>query len=171
MDQLDNKFLELLKEAEVNVSILSENDIQKLVEIYNIYLKHQNVQETLLQSIKENKLTLLSLSSDASFSRQTLYKKASLKSFADFCVTLFNKNYPQYKTDALYEKINQLQLELEKMYLRDLKELQLRDEVNQLKELLSEKKKEIKQLQIHNTKLNEEVFELRRQTLKLVPKL
>ena len=74
----------------------------------------------LLHELKENKVTLSSVSDDTKISRQTLYNNKELKAYINFRTLQIDELNPYHRIDELKEKINKLNEKLELMINRDI---------------------------------------------------
>ena len=131
----------------INPDKLSSNEVNYIIELETIFNKRMDELIKLKTGLRDNRLTFSALTDETSFSRQTLYNNPTLKQFASCCIETYEKDNPVSIMESLKLKITDLKDENEKMHMRDIQELLLKQSVTKLQEELTSQKDENLRLQ------------------------
>lgn len=142
MDKLNSSIETTLNKLEISFPLVEPKLIKHLQKIEQVLESIFARQETLLTEIKNNKPSLLKISTEANIARQTLYNNPILKAYIEFRIEEYNVNDISNKNQILQDKIKELNDVIEKMQVRDVNIELLKHEVTSLKEELKINKKE-----------------------------
>lgn len=119
-----------------------------LAKIETIVHNKKTIQDNALRTLKENTLSVSSISKELGCSRTTLYNHTQLlKRYIEFSEGLFNQNNPFIAYDELKASVGHLKAQVSLMEDRDISMEILKQEKKELSNMLKEKEKEIKRLQ------------------------
>lgn len=119
----------------------------------------------LLHKLKDNKVTLSSISDDVKISRQTLYNNGELKAYINLRALQVNELNPYHQIEELNDKINKLNKKLELMINRDIDIELLRNENEILLEQIKNKDNTITRMNEQNIEMERRISELKKGTV------
>ncbi len=136
-----------------------------LAKIETIIQNKKAIQDNTLKTLKENTLSVSSISKELSCSRTTLYNHNQLlKRYIEFSEGLFNQDNPFIAYDELKASVGHLKAQVSLMEDRDISMEVLKQEKSELSKMLKEKNKEIKRLQARVTEISSEMYQLKTTT-------
>lgn len=129
-----------------------------LKRIEEIIINKEAKERTAIEELRNNKISVASISQELGCSRTTLYNHNSfLKRYIEVCIESIEEQNPFIKYDKLKGSTAILEEKVNKMIMRDIDTELLRMENKKLGDTLKEKMKEIERLQIRNAEILKEL--------------
>ena len=152
--RLESTVKNRLDEMGINVDTLKSTSLKHLIKIEDVISEKLENQSKMLESFKENKVSVLSISEESKIARQTFYNNPILKEYITYVLDNSDLVDPYKKIDALNAKLSELQEMVTQMQIRDVNLEILYQEKENLKDELNQKKKEITQLRKQNQEIS-----------------
>lgn len=152
----------ICNELEINFDNLKPKIQKHLLNIETAITNRELKYNELLHELKDNKVTLSSISSDTKISRQTLYNNKELKTYINFRTLLVDEFNPYHRIDQLKDEINKLNEKLELMINRDIDTEILRNENEILLEQIKNRDATLNRIKEQNLEMERKVVELER---------
>lgn len=116
----------------------------------------------LLHELKNNKVTLSSISDDTKISRQTIYYNKELKVYINFRKLQIDELNPYYKVSELKDEINKLNEKLKLMINRDIDTEILRNKNKNLLEQIKNRDNTISRMNEQKIEMERKITDLRK---------
>lgn len=153
MDDVKKLVCSKLEKMNISIDSINKNEMKYLLRIESIICFHNEKQLKALNDLKENIYSLRSISKESKISYQTFYNNLILKEYVETSINEMIDYNPYKIIDRLKMKIKELEDICRKMQYRDLKFELLKHEMEQLKDILKSKDREISQLREKNKDL------------------
>lgn len=150
MDKINDMVLKTLNNMNKNLESIPHKIMDYLIKIEAILTDTLNEQDRLNELLKENKPSILKISSKANISRQTIYNNLILEEYIKERLKDFSKNSTNTKNDYYIATINNLQEKLTKLQEKDTHEEILKYQVDELTKTIASMNKEILELKKRN---------------------
>ncbi len=161
--RLESTVKNRLEEMGINVDTLKSTSLKHLIKIEDVISEKLENQSKMLESFKENKISVLSISEESKIARQTFYNNPILKEYITFVLDNSDLVDPYKKIDTLNAKLYELQEMVTQMQIRDVNLEILYQEKENLKDELNQKKKEITQLRKQNQEISARITDYKKQ--------
>lgn len=161
--RLESTVKNRLYEMGINVDTLKSTSLKHLIKIEDVISEKLENQSKMLESFKENKVSVLSISEESKIARQTFYNNPILKEYITYVLDNSDLVDPYKKIDALNAKLSELQEMVTQMQIRDVNLEILYQEKENLKDELNQKKKEITQLRKQNQEISARITDYKKQ--------
>lgn len=161
--RLESTVKNRLDEMGINVDTLKSTSLKHLIKIEDVISEKLENQSKMLESFKENKVSVLSISEESKIARQTFYNNPILKEYITYVLDNSDLVDPYKKIDALNAKLSELQEMVTQMQIRDVNLEILYQEKENLKDELNQKKKEITQLRKQNQEISSKLADYKKQ--------
>lgn len=161
--RLESTVKNRLDEMGINVDTLKSTSLKHLIKIEDVISEKLENQSKMLESFKENKVSVLSISEESKIARQTFYNNPILKEYITYVLDNSDLVDPYKKIDSLNAKLSELQEMVTQMQIRDVNLEILYQEKENLKDELNQKKKEITQLRKQNQEISSRLADYKKQ--------
>lgn len=161
--RLESTVKNRLDEMGINVDTLKSTSLKHLIKIEDVISEKLENQSKMLESFKENKVSVLSISEESKIARQTFYNNPILKEYITYVLDNSDLVDPYKKIDSLNAKLSELQEMVTQMQIRDVNLEILYQEKENLKDELNQKKKEITQLRKQNQEISSILADYKKQ--------
>lgn len=155
----------ICNELGIHYNNLKPKTKKHLLNIETAIVRRESKYNELLNELKENKVTLTSISHDTKISRQTLYNNQELRDYINFRALQLDELNPYHQMYELKDKINKLNEKLELMVNRDIDTEILRNQNETLLEQIKNRDNTINRMTKQNTEIERKLIELRRGTV------
>lgn len=162
---IEEQLKSICAELGIDYDNLKPKTQKHLLNIETAIASRESKYNELLHELKENKVTLTSISDDTKISRQTLYNNNELKVYINFRTLQTDELNPYHRIDELKDKINKLNEKLELMINRDIDTEILRNQNETLLEQLKNRDNTINRMKEQNAEIERKLIELRRGTV------
>ncbi|HBE8719203.1 TPA: hypothetical protein KM432_003883 [Clostridioides difficile] len=150
MDKINDIVVKTLNSMNKNLESIPHKIMDYLTKMEVVLTDTLNEQDRLNELLKENKPSILKVSSKANISRQTIYNNLILEEYIKERLKDFNKNSTNSRNDYYISTINDLQEKLNKLQEKDTHEEILKYKVSELTKTISSMNKEILELKKKN---------------------
>ena len=161
--RLESTVKNRLEEMGINVDTLKSTSLKHLIKIEDVISEKLENQSKMLESFKENKISVLSISEESKIARQTFYNNPILKEYITFVLDNSDLVDPYKKIDTLNAKLYELQEMVTQMQIRDVNLEILYQEKENLKDELNQNKKENTQLRKQNQEISARITDYKKQ--------
>lgn len=159
---IEEQLKSICTELEIDYGNLKAKTQKHLLNIETAIANRESKYNELLHELKDNKVTLSSISDDTKISRQTLYNNKELKAYINFRTLQVDELNPYHQIEELKEKINKLNKKLELMVNRDIDTEILRNENEVLLQQIQNKENTITRMTNQNIDMERRIEELKK---------
>lgn len=114
-------------------------------------------QRQALNTIKENKINIASITSTVSITRKTAYNNDVLKNYIEYAGKLYDASYPTIGLSELKEQLSESKDIIEKMVRRDANVENMKSEIAELQKEVESYKEQVNRLTKDNIELTLQV--------------
>lgn len=150
MDKINETVVKTLNNMNKNLETIPHKIMDYLIMLEVVLTDTINEQNRLNDLIKQNKPSILKVSSKANISRQTIYNNSILGEYIKERLKDFNKNATNTRNDYYIATIDDLQDKLTKLQERDALEEILKYKIDKLNETIASMDKQILELKKRN---------------------
>lgn len=163
-ESIEAKVIASLNNLSIDYNKLKPKEKKHLINIENTLTNTEALYLQLVQSLKDNKPSISSVSEGAGISsRQTIYNNPVLKNYITSRIDEITKLDPTNEIEYLKNKIQDLNTKLSLMVDRDIDTEILRHNVKHLKEQLKNRENSITSLEEQSKEMNSEISSLKRE--------
>lgn len=163
-ETIEAKVITSLSELSIDYNKLKPKEKKHLINIENVLTNTEALYLQLIQSLKNNKPSISSVSEGAGISsRQTIYNNPVLKDYITSRIDEITKLDPTNEIEHLKDKIQDLKTKLNLMIDRDIDTEILRHNVKHLKKQLKDRENSIISLEEQSKEMNSEISSLKRE--------
>lgn len=163
-ESIEAKVIASLNNLSIDYNKLKPKEKKHLINIENTLTNTERLYLQLVQSLKDNKPSISSVSEGAGISsRQTIYNNPVLKNYITNRINELTELDPYNEIEHLRNKVQDLNAKLNLMIDRDIDTEILRHNVKKLKEQLKNRENSILSLEEQSKNMTSEISSLRRE--------